>query len=199
MSLEEDTAWLEALAGRTQTSPSDDATMSHAVQDALALRSQLSNPEQDARVSVAVVDASREQQLLERARAEGLLADPAAAAHRRQLRGRLRLWAVAATVIVVIGVGGRSALRPSETLRGTKDGTVRLEADDPLQAKQRLLDELTAAGVRATGYQRFGHAGIDADLPQPLPPRVQGILESHHIPIPKDGTLIVEIDPPSDR
>jgi len=39
----------------------------------------------------------------------------------------------------------------------------------------------------------LGRVGIDADLPQPLSAEVAKILQRHQIPIPSDGTLVVEI------
>lgn len=46
----------------------------------------------------------------------------------------------------------------------------------------QLLDELRAAGVRATGYDQLGVEGIDADLPKPVPPRVRDVLTRHRRP-----------------
>jgi hypothetical protein len=77
--------------------------------------------------------------------------------------------------------------------------TVRIESSDPQALKARLLRELNAAGVHATGYDRLGRPGIDADLPQPLPPAVHILLDRHHIPIPPDGVLTVEIEDSRDR
>jgi len=76
------------------------------------------------------------------------------------------------------------------------DGIVRIQSADPIALKRMLLDELRAAGIEATGYERLGVQGIDADLPQPLPENVRAILNRHGIEAPRDGTLQIEIAPP---
>jgi chaperonin GroEL len=70
---------------------------------------------------------------------------------------------------------------------------------NPMDLKRRLIEELAAARVTVSGYERFGHLGVDADLPMPIPPDVARVLERHHIPVPVDGALVVEIDPPNRR
>jgi hypothetical protein len=71
---------------------------------------------------------------------------------------------------------------------------VRLQSADPAKLKQELLQDLAAAGVAAKGYERFGHQGIDADLPTPLPPALRQLLQRQGIAAPDDGVLQVEID-----
>jgi hypothetical protein len=38
--------------------------------------------------------------------------------------------------------------------------------------------------------------GVDADVPRPVPERVRAVLEKHHIDVPKDGVLKIEITAP---
>jgi hypothetical protein len=203
MSIDDDSAWLDALAGRGGgTPPGDDAAgpQAAAVRDAQALRELIRAQEFDLDAAVPPIDPARERELIARAIAEGLLPHSALRPARRWYAGLRGVSAAAAVLVVAIGIGlFRFSREPVETLRGTENGTVHLETPDPSALKRRLTSELSAAGVRVSGYERLGHPGIDADLPQPLPPPVQHILEAHHIPIPSDGVLVVEFDEPSAR
>jgi hypothetical protein len=210
MSNDDDTSWLDALAGRID---SDTATREPAL-EAQVLRKFIQAEESQVQDVAAVADVpirsdARERELLDRARAEGLL--PNENAPRRTAaaasRGRRRWFAdnrikyvAAALVLVTASVGvWRSTLPPIETLRGTINGTVHLEARDPPELKRQLIEELNAAGVQVTGYERLGHIGIDAELPLPVSAPVAAILDRHHIPVPADGVLAVEIDSPRRR
>lgn len=189
--MDEDTSWLDALAGRTERASSA------LVLEALALRGFIRSQGFDVAPPVPTVDPARERELLERARREGLLPRPAGAPPRPRFADTRVTFAAAAMMLAAIGVGlWRSTAPPVETLRGVTNGTVHLEARDPPALKRELTAELTAAGVRVSGYERLGHVGIDADLPQPVSSPVAAILERHHIPIPADGVLSVEIDAP---
>jgi hypothetical protein len=189
--MDEDTSWLDALAGRTERASSALAL------EALALRGFIRSQGFAVAPPVPTVDPARERELLERARREGLLPRAAAAPPRRWFADTRVTFAAAAMVLAAIGVGlWRSTAPPLETLRGLTNGTVHLEARDPPALKRELTAELTAAGVRVSGYERLGHVGIDADLPRPVSSPVAAILERHHIPIPADGVLSVEIDAP---
>jgi hypothetical protein len=81
----------------------------------------------------------------------------------------------------------------TETFRGSANGVVELETRDPRALKLRLIQELKDAGISATGYERLDRVGLDADLPLPVAPNVRRVLEHHHIPVPSDGALVVEI------
>jgi hypothetical protein len=202
MSADEDRIWLEALAGRA-----DESEPSAEAQEARALRELIHGQSLDDSTTVAAVDPAREEHLIERARTAGLLparpnpAHPAAssAPWRRWLFAPRGLLAVAALATIAIAVLVQALLPPAETFRGVAGGTVRLESRNPPALKRQLMEELDAAGVRASGYDRLGRAGIDADLPQPVSAQVRRVLERHRIPIPADGILVVEIDAPSDR
>jgi hypothetical protein len=214
VNLDDDSIWLDALAGRVETAPfaadadhpGSEAEQSRApVREGAALRELIRSQPFDAVSDVPGVDAGREAALIERARREGLLAFPAmqpprtdsAAPRRRGFRVSRLGFAAAAILVVAIGAGfWRSLLPPTETLRGVEHGTVRLTAGDPRALKHQLTEELQAAGATVSGFERLGRAGIDADLPQPLSPQLVRVLERHHIPIPSDGVLIVEIEPP---
>ena len=195
-----DADWLDALAGRIAV-----ADAGADAREALALR--LLIRQQDVEIaSTGPPDAAREDALIERAQSAGLLSPkPAqmrisqrtAAGRRPWLAGPRGALAAAAVVIVAVGFAWlQSMLPPKEMLRGMENGTVHLTARDPPALKRELIDELDAAGAHVVGYVRLGRAGIDADLPQPLTARVRQVLDAHHIPIPKDGVLLVEIEAP---
>jgi hypothetical protein len=197
MSADDDAAWLEALAGRGSETQSSLIT-----REGLALRERIREQElEDAAASEGLpeIDPARASELIARAVAEGLLAPrptPVRAVWNRRFGGT-RFMAAAVVVVVAVAVGLLRFMQPPpESFRGAHNGTIRLEARDPPALKRRLIEELSAAGVEASGYERLGHVGLDADLPQPVPPQVRQVLERHHIPIPADGALIIEIDAP---
>ena len=199
MSGPEDTEWLDALGGKIDADiaepgataqPGVEPRSSPLALEALVLRKFIQSQESLAAPDLGAADAAREQSLIERARTEGLLRRPLIA------DARVR-YAAAAMLIIAAGLGlWQSMLPPAETLRGTVNGIVHLEARDPRALKRRLTDELNAVDVRVLGYERLGHIGIDAELPQPVPAPIVEILERHHIPVPVDGVLTVEFDAP---
>ena len=189
---EPDDVWLEALAGRV--SPAQVPEQSRALAlEAAALREFIREEESVSSLDVPGVSAAREEELIARARRDGLLVSYSTDARARPSLRRLSLSA-AAVLVVAVGIGvWRASLPPLEVVRGVDHGTVHMEARDPAALKRQLTDELEAAGVKVSGYERLGRVGIDADLPQPLPPEVAKILARHQIPIPSDGALVVEI------
>lgn len=190
---DEDQDWLDALAGRT-------AAGSHraAIAEAQRLREFIQRNVHAPDVAVPKRDAQRESQLLERARREGLI-DPAQLAK----RGRRRLTAIGGVTALAASVAGVAIALflhggpQTEHLRGTREQVIRIVSADPTALKMQLLDELRAAGVRATGYDQLGVEGIDADLPKPVPPRVRDVLTRHHLSVPSNGVLRIEIAAPS--
>jgi hypothetical protein len=219
MSSAEDTDWLDALAGRIDAGIAEsgaaagaavDSTQSRALAlEALVLRKFIQSQESDIASHEPSADAAREQALIERARTEGLLSEGhtpsrmagSAPSRRRSWVADARVrYAAAAMVIIAAGIGiWQSMLPPIETLRGTVNGIVHLEARDPPALKHQLTEELNAVGVRVSGYERLGHIGIDAELPQPVSAPIVEVLGRHHIPVPEDGVLTVEIDAPLHR
>ena len=189
---EPDDVWLEALAGRV--SPAQVSEQSRALAlEAAALREFIREEESVSSLDVPGVSAAREEELIARARRDGLLVSYSTDARARPSLRRLSLSA-AAVLVVAVGIGvWRASLPPPEVVRGVDHGTVHMEARDPAALKRQLTDELEAAGVKVSGYERLGRVGIDADLPQPLSQEVAKILARHQIPIPSDGALVVEI------
>jgi hypothetical protein len=194
---DEDQDWLDALAGRAPKDPHGAAA-----REGRHLRELIQRNVRAPDVAVPEQDAQREAQLLERARREGLI-DPAELARRaRRLRpaaigGWVALAASIAGIAVALGFFTRGA-PPMEHFRGgAREHVLRVEAADPTALKLQILDELRAAGVRATGYEQLGVEGIDANLPRPVSPSVRAVLTRHHLSVPSDGVLRIEIAAPN--
>jgi hypothetical protein len=186
--------WLEALSGRA----ADD---SEPAREARALRAAMLRQPKPDPAPVAARDAAREAALLECARQAGLIPIPARVRpqwKRVARSNRLLSWpalgaytALACSAVVAFILWHPT--RRSEVVRGAPEGIVVLHAGEPRELKQQILRELRAAGIPAQGYERLGAQGIDADLPQPLPQSVRAVLARHHIPVPHDGVLRLEI------
>jgi hypothetical protein len=185
MSEEDDLHWLNALAG-PPTSGSTDAVG----QEARTLRGLIGAQIKEDIVAVSTMDFARESALIARAKAEGLLPPRS---RRPWFQAAAGLAAAALLASVFIGLY-RTSLPPSETFRGVQDGTVRLTSKDPSALKQQIIRELRAAGVPAEGYERLGRSGVDAELQKPISASARAVLERHHIPVPQDGALVIEID-----
>lgn len=190
---DEDQDWLDALAGRTP-----EGSGRPAAREAKQLREFIQRNVRTPDLAVPTHDAQRERQLLERARREGLI-DPAQLGRRgrRSMRPvRASGWIGLAASLVGIAAALTLLLRgtpQTEHLRGAHESVSHIAAADPAALKMEILDELHAAGVAATGYESLGVEGIDAQLPQPVPPRVHEILTRHHLSVPDDGVLRIEI------
>ncbi len=190
---DEDQDWLDALGGRSAPGPNRAA-----INEAQRLREFIRRNVHAPDVAVPEQDAQREAQLLERARREGLI-DSAQLAKRRRRRlpaigGVAALAASVAGVTIALFLHGRPQ---TEQVRGTREHVIHIVAADPTALKMQILDELRAAGVRAMGYDQLGVEGIDADLPNPVPPPVRNVLTRHHLSVPSDGILRIEIAAPS--
>jgi hypothetical protein len=190
---DEDQDWLDALAGRAPEGSSRAAP-----REAKRLREFIQRNVRAPDVAVPTRDAQREGQLLERARREGLI-DPAQLGGRgRRLMGPVRTGRWLGLAAALVGIAAALALflratPPTAHLRSAHESVSRIEAADPTALKMEILDELRAAGVTATGYEALGIEGIDAQLPKPLPPRVRDILTRHHLSVPGNSVLRIEI------
>jgi hypothetical protein len=186
MSTDPDQDWSDGLAGRG----TEHASPAHAEGSLLRrmLQAQLvqkGTAERATAASIATPDPMRERALIERARREGLLSS--------RVRWRPMLIA-AAVAMLAVGIVWQTFMRPAEVVvREGAAAPVQLQARDPAALKGRIIDELRAAGVEATGYEALDVQGIDADLPQPLTPAVRSVLAKHQIPVPADGVLRIEI------
>ena len=185
--------WLDALAGRAPTGSNREGER---------LREFIQRNVHAPEVSVAERDVQREAQLLERARREGLI-DPTELT--RRTRRPMRPAAIRALLGLAAGVAGIAVAFTvflhgtprTEHLRGPREDVARIQSADPAALKMQIIDELRAAGVRATGYEQLGIEGIDASLPEPVPPRVRAILTRHHLGVPSNGVLKIEIAAPA--
>jgi hypothetical protein len=106
-----------------------------------------------------------------------------------------RGWAAAALAVAALALGVHLAPKTttSDTVRTSPDGIVRLADANPRALRQRIVDELRAAGVQANGYAQLDIDGVDADLSLPVRADVQRVLDVHRIPAPADGALRLEI------
>jgi hypothetical protein len=190
---DEDQDWLDALAGRHSS-----GVYRAASNEGQRLRDYIQRNVRAPDVTVPEHDVQREAQLLERARREGLI-DPTQLT--RRARRRLRPGAFGGLVALAAGLGAIAVALTvflhgapqTQHLRGAHENVIHLQAADPMALKMEILDELRAAGVSATGYERLGIEGIDADLPAPVPPRVRDVLTRHHLSVPAGGELRIEI------
>ena len=190
---DEDRDWLDALAGRTP-----EGSNRPAAREARRLREFIQRNLRAPDVAVPAHDAQREGQLLERARREGLIDPARLGRRRRRLTGPIRAGGWLGLAAGLVGIAAALALLlrgtpRTEHLRSAHESVSRIEAADPTALKMEILDELRAAGVTATGYEALGIEGIDAQLPRPVPPRVRAILTRHHLSVPGDGVLRIEI------
>jgi hypothetical protein len=205
MSVGDDLVWLEALAGRA---PHDagEVGASASADEARALRASILKQAADPVAVVAQIDSARESQLIARARAQGLLTQCSAQQRHytaqavqwwRRLfgsRGTLAATIAAALVLVVAGELLRFANVEVAPQRGDSHAVVRISAEHPRTLRRQISAELKAQGVHVSEYEQLGRAGLDADLPLPLSPQLRQVLQRHHLPIPEDGVLVVEIE-----
>ncbi len=202
---DDDLDWLDALAGRAAGGESSIAS-----REAAGLRAGILSRSIAQGQPIPQTDPHREKALIERARREGLLPHPAVAGARgeqsfaERVAGWIGGWrglaaaAAVATLAVVAALQWRQPPPAPETptVRSAPGGVFRIDSAEPAALQKTLLEELRTAGVEATGYERLGLFGIDADLPVPLPGPVREVLDRHRIPAPADGVLMIEIAPP---
>lgn len=194
---DDDQDWLDALAGRAPKSPHRAA-----FRDGGRLRELILRNVHAPDAAAPAQDAQREAQLLERARREGLIAPAQLAirAHRRMRSVGFARWVALAAGITSLAVALGFFLRsvtPTTHFRGARENVIHIEAADPTALKMQILDELRAAGVQARGYAQLDVEGIDANLRQPVPPRVRDVLTRHRLSVPGNGELRIEITAPS--
>jgi hypothetical protein len=198
MSIDDDEIWLDALAGRVAHAES-----SVGLHEGHVLRALILARDVEVAPAIAARDPAREASLIEHARVQGLLTVQPIAPRVRGFApsywSRVARAAAALAVVALAAGVAHFAFSPTETLRGMQGGVVVLEAQDPRALKRELIEELQAVGVRAAGYERLNRVGVDADLPEPIAPNVRQVLERHHVPVPADGALVIEIDSPGNR
>ena len=205
----DDQAWLDALAGRDtfagratvgeRTEGARTATLNEARALRAALLARAPIDELSLQREIDRDGETRAAQLLARARRDEILAP--ALARARGTAPRQRTWHWGA--LLAAGIAGLAmalvwTLRPTveaPVIRSTPDAIFRMVAEDPTALRREIVNALRAVGVEATIYERFGRAGLDADLPHPLTPAVRAVLERFGIPLPEGGVLRIEIAP----
>ena len=183
---DDDDIWLDSLAGNDDPEPQKAAAAGRAIRTALLARQAAQQ------LRLAGPDAQREDALIARARAEGLL-PPTVAVRPRRWPALLAAAAIAG-LAVGLSLQMRSKPAPPAT-RGAPGEIARIKVADPSRLKLELIRELRAAGIEAHGYQSLGREGIDADLPAPLSPAALEVLTRHGIALPAGSVLQVEIEP----
>jgi hypothetical protein len=183
---DDDDIWFDSLAGGKGDEPEKAARAARAIRAAILTRIAAEES------SVVDQNGQRESELIDRARAAGLL--PAARTNRR-LPAYLAAAAIAGlAVTVTLQMRTQS---PAPMTRGSPSGIARIHDEHPKELQQQLIRELKSVGVQARGYESFGRPGIDADLPTPLPSEVREILARHGITPPRDNVLQLVIDAPT--
>jgi hypothetical protein len=182
---DDDDRWFDSLAGNAGEEPRK------TVAAARSIRAAILEYRAAEELPVAGENPERENELIARARAEGLLKP-------RPIVQRPRWPAfLAAAAIAGLAVGVTLHLRtetPGLVTRGASSEIVTIRASDPMRLQQELLRELRAAGLEPKGYESFGRKGLDADLPAPVPPGVRDILARHGIAVPTGHVLQLEIE-----
>ena len=181
----EDEQWLSALAGKPD--PAADPAIN---QQAEALRRSLQAQRSRLEKAVPEADDAQYQQLLFRLRREGLLT-----ANRG--RRKLQLWAIAATVVLGIGVVVQMGGLPfgqdePNTLRGGGIGTV-LVVDNPEARLTEILAGLKAAGAElAVKRETGGRIVLTVEASE----KVLDYLAGQRIePMVTDGTITLTLTP----
>jgi hypothetical protein len=182
---DDDDIWFDSLSGEKTDEPHKAASAARAIRTAILTRIAAEESPAGDR------NGQRESELIDRARAAGLL--PAARTTRyRRLPAFLAAAAIAGLAVTAT-LQMRTESRAPVT-RGSSSGVARIQDKHPKELQQQLIRELKSAGVQARGYESFGRPGVDADLPVPLPSAVHEILVRHGITPPKDNVLQLEID-----
>jgi hypothetical protein len=188
---DDNSIWLETLAGRSASDANHPAAReAQLLRESISRRTVTDGP-------LVGEDARREAELISRAEREGLISP---ARHRTHSRHRPVWKLAAAAVLAMVAISLFWYMRPmqQEIVRGSHDGVVIIVATNPTALRDEIVKELRAVGVAATTYSRLGMEGIDADLPQPVSAPLREVLDKHHIPVPTDGVLKVEIASPAD-
>jgi hypothetical protein len=197
---DDDQHWFDLLAGRP--SAGADATTRA---EAARLRQALLQHRAAAPAGDPAAPDDRIARLLGRARAEGVLAAPSATApplsspqHRRRQAWAGALAAGVAGLVITLLLRspddqGAPKGMPEAVLRGAP--VQQLQAADPQQRRQQLLQALRAAGLDAHSFDRLGRAGLDIALPVPLPAAQARALADLGIADPHGPSLQIELLP----
>jgi hypothetical protein len=188
---QDDKDWLDALAGRAVTARDSASGMEGELLRRAVQENRRVSAAQE--IPAASADLARETALISRASSEGLIPAPASSRSWKSTSWR-PLLAAAALGAFAFGIAWQfRGAQDVAIVRDAQPEPVRLEDSKPAELQRQILAELRDAGINATGYESLGVHGLDADLPQPVPPEVQRLLLSHGVPLPEDGVLRIEI------
>jgi hypothetical protein len=196
----DDLDWMAAIGGRPRPG-TDPRTLLEATLLRAAARAWTPRP------LPAEAWADSTEPLLVRARREGLLTERpswCAGCAERWRRWRERPWtsgslglALAAVfAVLVFGV-----LPPRDDGRDTAvqrsspaDGVWLLRGDSPQAQRDRIADDLAAAGLVVRRYERLGRHGLDAEVPAAQASAVAPALRRHGVQAGPDGVLRIEVE-----
>ena len=148
---DDDDIWFDSLAGSKGDEPEKSAAAARAVRAAILARiAAEESPELGA-------SARRENALIARARAEGLL-PPVRAARDRRLPAFLAAAAFAG-LAVTVALQMRTE-SPTTVTRGAASGITRIHSEHPQELQQQLIRELEATGVQARVKSALGGEGL---------------------------------------
>lgn len=166
---DDDQHWLDLMAGRA--APDADARTR---KEAAWLRAALLSYRVMAPEGAPAGADERANRLLDRARSAGVLTTTAVpettARHKPANHWRYALAAGVAIFGVLLVARPDLARLGEQDSAGTLRGAPvqRIVAQDPVQHRQRLLQDLAATGFDAQPFERLGRIGIDIALPVPL-------------------------------
>jgi hypothetical protein len=202
--MNDDSDWLDALAGRDRPAASTLAATEGRLMRRALQRLPATVPAQTPEQALSLLDG-----LLGRARAAGLMRErsgwcPACLQRWQRWRQSPGAWLGAGlvlaglfAVVVVLRVVPVVAVDPAEeaVMRAPADGVWLLRVADPQQQRNELADRLAAGGARVQRYERLGRQGLEAELPLPLTPQLKQALGRLNIAAAPDGSLRVEFEP----
>lgn len=201
MDADDDQRWLDVLAGRSPPRAGDPVS-----QQAKALRTALRGAPAPRPAGEPSTDEQRLTQLLARARAQGLLDEPAPP--RWMPEFLLTFWATrsgwvaAPALALLLLVSGGLWWWPGDQqpedprLRSAAPAVQHLTSANPVAQQTALAEALQSAGAQVQAFERLGHRGLDIELPQPLTPALQQILQQHGLHAPQGTALVIEFDEP---
>jgi hypothetical protein len=200
MAADDDLDWIAAVAGRPRAG-TDPRTLQEAALLRAAARTWTPRP-----LPAEAQRSDATETLLARARREGVLARtwcPGCAARWRGWRELswatrgLGLALVAMLAVMVFGVLPplQRDDRPDPVLRGAPaDGVWLLRSATPQAQRDRIADELAAAGLSVRRYERLGRHGLDAEVTAASAGAVAPVLRRHGVQAGPDGVLRIEVE-----
>lgn len=197
MSLEEDEKWLKIVSGKDVESPADPQT----AREADLLRNAiLRKREQDEKDSP--LEPGGAERLIFRLKREDLLITT------EKKKRWDRPFPVAIAAMLVLAVVLPLAYQLTDTVENAEPEWTRMrggteiqniQATDPMQAANSLVEELQSLGILAKLDEFQGRWYVEAYLPIPLTSPLKTFLERYKLSTGDDGHLILEIGSESNK